>query len=224
MPRGLRAAVCSRRGPARRSSSDLGLVRADLGFFLLADGDGTGTPAEVAAAAAVRGAERILTDVDAPLRAPTLAARVVDAVAAANLDLWRVSTTQTAYPRMGAAFGALGIVGDRAAFVGVGDVALFRGRAGSLERILGAPWLIGGRLGDAPRLEIEAVELELRAGDVFLMATDGMHPALVRPDELSAAMAQRDPRLAAEYVVAVALDRGGVDDVTALVVRVDVDA
>jgi serine/threonine protein phosphatase PrpC len=59
---------------------------------------------------------------------------------------------------------------------------------------------------------------------VLLLASDGVHSALLRSTDLSAALAQREPRLAAEYVVAAALDRGGMDDATALVVRIDSDA
>lgn len=216
----LRAATCSRRGPGRAASSDLGIARPDLGFFLLADGDGEGTPADVAAAAAVRGAERALLSAEPA----TCEVRAEGAVIAANLELWRVSTSQTAYPRMGATFGALVVAGQHGAFVGVGNVALFRWRARSLERIVCGPGVAHARLGHAPSLALEPLELDLCVGDVLLLASDGVHSALLRSTDLSAALAQPEPRLAAEYVVAAALDRGGMDDATALVVRIDADA
>jgi protein phosphatase len=61
---------------------------------------------------------------------------------------------------------------------------------------------------------------ELRSGDRFLLCTDGLSSAV--PDELiqDALRASNDPEEAADHLVALAIDHGGPDNITVIVIDV----
>ena len=128
---------------------------------------------------------------------------------------------QSAYPTMAASAALLVADGRRGVFLGVVAPSCSATGAGSWHASDATPWLVGRRLGEAPNIELEPVVLDLQTGDTYLIASDGLSPAVLRPDELKAGMAQSEPVLVAEYLVAVALDRGGVDDATALALKLD---
>lgn len=73
-------------------------------------------------------------------------------------------------------------------------------------------------LGPFPRVELDTSYLEIRAGDVFLLCSDGLY------DEVSAeqihSLLGQPPEPAAQQLIQAALGHGGRDNVTAMVVAV----
>lgn len=89
-------------------------------------------------------------------------------------------------------------------------------------------WLSGDKsylaraLGIMPQLDIDYRELSLKAGDTFLLATDGVYEHI--SDEFALAMIEAHAdnlTLAAQKIVEGAIAQGSDDNVTAQIVRVD---
>jgi protein phosphatase len=65
----------------------------------------------------------------------------------------------------------------------------------------------------------------LKPGDVYLLASDGLTGMLEDPDLLEILRGGQDPADAVETLIAAANNRGGLDNITAILIRVDhVDA
>ncbi len=74
-------------------------------------------------------------------------------------------------------------------------------------------------LGDKLDLEVYTTSGQVEDGDVLLLCTDGLH-GLVSEDEIRQTVQQYGSAESAERLVALANERGGRDNITALVVRV----
>ena len=70
-------------------------------------------------------------------------------------------------------------------------------------------------------LVMDYADGELRAGDVFLICSDGVWEPLGQVDLIRLLQLYRDPKLAAEALVDAALRAGGQDNATAVVLRID---
>jgi PPM family protein phosphatase len=68
------------------------------------------------------------------------------------------------------------------------------------------------------RVEVDTLVIDLTAGDVLLLASDGLHGYLESPEELRAPLALEGDA-AVKALVALANDRGGKDNITTIVVR-----
>lgn len=145
---------------------------------------------------------------------------------------------------MGSTVAAIAFHGERAVVLHAGDSRVYRLREGKLEPLTRdhsfveelaahqamAPaqrealaeqygHVITRAIGIGKKLEPTVSRVELRAGDVFLLTTDGVHGVL-DADELADLLTHLSPREAARHVVARAIDAGSRDNATAIVVRV----
>jgi len=98
----------------------------------------------------------------------------------------------------------------RALHVGSSDATLDRPPANVITRALG---------GD-DQLELDAVGADVADGDVFLLCSDGLSNE-VSEAAIVQALLPGSCRLAAEALVDMALERGGRDNITAVVVRAE---
>jgi len=127
---------------------------------------------------------------------------------------------------------ALLIRGPRAALVWAGDSRIYRLREGRMEQLTRdhsvaeeegvtsdeESNVITRAVGGEARLSLDTCFERVRAGDRFLLCSDGL--TKVVPDaEVAAMMATPDVRAAADALIRAALDGGGPDNVTALVVE-----
>ena len=111
----------------------------------------------------------------------------------------------------------------------VGDARVYRLRDGILEQLTDdhRVWIsqetsyLGRALGVNPQLEIDYCAVTLERGDVFVLATDGVHEFL-QATSLAAAIEQ-DGRLdeVARVLTAQALERGSNDNLTIQLVKVE---
>jgi protein phosphatase len=77
--------------------------------------------------------------------------------------------------------------------------------------------LITKALGIRPEVEPDIVELNVQSGDVFIIATDGLH-GLVSPQEILGEVEKTSNRQSAvEYLIAMANERGGHDNITLVI-------
>ena len=230
------------------AASAVGRVRAinqdDFGagddLFVLADGMGGHRGGEVASAEAVAG---VLGSFDERTRAGL--ARAVDRAnqavfgrAAGDVDLFGMGTTLCALAL------ARSEGGDVLAVANVGDSRVYRYGDGRLTQVSDDHSLVADlvRAGDLTEeeaarhpqrniltralgiesaLSVDTWELSIQADDRYLLCSDGLFNE-IDDDRIAALLAGHDnPELTAATLVRAAVDAGGHDNVTALVVDVD---
>ncbi len=77
--------------------------------------------------------------------------------------------------------------------------------------------LITRALGTRPEIIPDVIEISLQANDIFVLATDGLH-GLVKPEEILHEVRQnREYQAAVEYLITLANERGGHDNITMIV-------
>lgn len=80
--------------------------------------------------------------------------------------------------------------------------------------------MITRALGAADSLELDEMDVQVCDGDVFLLCSDGLSN-MVAEDGIRGALASGDCARAADELVALALENGGRDNITVVVVRAD---
>ncbi len=208
-------------------------------LFAVADGMGGARAGEIAAGLAAAALEEA--------GAETRGAEGVAAlIAEANRRIWERSLADPETAGMGTTVTAalVDAATGTVAIGHVGDSRAYLLRGGSIEQLttdhsLVAELVQSGiltpeeaerhpqrsaitrALGTEPTVDVDAFTVEARAGDVFLLCSDGL--SIMVPDEDVAAVidaAERDPARAAEALVAAANARGGEDNVTVVLFEI----
>lgn len=78
-------------------------------------------------------------------------------------------------------------------------------------------------VGQKKQLQVALDALELLPGDTLLLCTDGLSEK-VRPEEMARLLQSLDPREASEALVELANERGGEDNITVLIGRIEEEA
>lgn len=233
------------RGRKRSSNEDAFSLRADLGFFALADGMGGHAAGEVASQMAVdRMTEEYLAAGSDALAPEELEATLIAATQRANAAIFERSERELDKAGMGTTLTTLALVpAERVCRLAhVGDSRAYRLRADTLVQLttdhtwvqqqvqLGRlspnlarhhPFanIVTRALGIKGEVDVDVVRGELQPGDVFLLCSDGLTGML--PDgeigEILAAAATPEDAVAA--LVDAANAAGGYDNITAIVVR-----
>lgn len=225
-------------GRVREVNEDAWLEQPQSGLWAVADGMGGHALGEFASRLAVRS----LADLPAPESLPQHLDAVEACLHDANRRL-RAEALRRDVPIIGTTIAALLAAGRRAACVWAGDSRIYLYRGGRLHqltrdhsqlqeaRMLAAAGaddtlerppanVITRALGAADQLELEGVSLDVQDDDFFLLCSDGLSNEV---DEASIAQALLPGhcRLAADGLIDLALARGGHDNITVMVVRVD---
>lgn len=213
---------------------------------LLAVSDGLGGHAagEVASALVLETLRRSLSR-----RIPTdpaqVDALVEDAVQQANRAVWEASVFHRGFERMGATLTAVFVHGGFAHIAEVGDsrAYLLRGRAiqlvthdqSYLQLLIDSgvsPWearrspLSGAVLqamGLRPSVAVALERLALRQDDCLVLCSDGLSGKVGDAELRAAVQWSRDPDRACDAMIDMALERGGDDNITAIVAGVSGD-
>ena len=218
-------------GLHRKTNEDTFVVAPPL--FAVCDGMGGAQAGEVASG----------------LAAETLAAAVADgrllraAAEQANAAVFQRANDDIEHAGMGTTLTAVVLADDSGLFVHIGDSRAYLLRGGALEQLSDDHSLVGemvrdGRLseeeaashphrsilsralGTEPLARIDEFEVDLRAGDVLLLCSDGLSGA-VPAEAISKALGRADPDDAAAKLIAEARKHGGPDNITAVVLRLD---
>ena len=225
LPDGLRVGVCSHTGLLRGANEDDYLLvtppHVAGAAFVAAVADGMG-----GAAGGAEASRTALRAFGAALLEGDGAARMREGFESAGA---RVSESALAVPAlrdMGTTLTALWLNDGEGAFGHIGDSRLYRLRADRLEVMTEDHSLKRGQSlltrcigGGQTECEPDCERFEVLAGDRFLLCTDGVWN-VVSEAALASMTAGRDPQRAAERLVRAALDEGGPDNATALVVDV----
>ncbi len=221
--------VCSHTGLVRGSNEDdylLGCLPAPAtGPLLCAIADGMGGAA--GGAEASRTALRALgmAVLDGASKAP-LEQRLRDGFAAASMRVFDAAAAVPALNDMGTTLTALCFQDGVARLGHVGDTRVYRLRDGTWEQLtkdhaVREPDNLLTRCigGGHPSCEVDHAEFSTRAGDRFVLVTDGVW-GVVPAVALGKLVERGEPQAVAEALVAQALTLGGPDNATAVVVDV----
>jgi len=209
-----------------------GHLLASKGIALaLADGISSSDVSQVAAQAAVRS---FLDDYYATSEAWSVRRAAQRVLGATNS--WLHAQTQRGEGRFEkdrgyvCTFTALILKGRQAHLLHVGDARAYRLHTQALEqltddhrvRLSSAESYLGRALGIGAHVEIDYRSWPVEAGDIYLLATDGAYEGLEAPDVHAALRLHRDDfDAAAATLTALARQRGGADDATVQLLRVD---
>jgi PPM family protein phosphatase len=238
------AAGCSDAGQVRLVNQDVfwtGPAGRHGHLVLVADGMGGHSFGEVASRAALETFVGTLMRARAP--APMALARAAQAAHLAVVELAQAHPEQQG---MGTTLTTL-LIDDQIGLIGhVGDSRAYRLRQGTLQQLtfdhswvaervrqgLLSPeearrhrWrnVITNALGASDPFKLELHALEVRTGDRFLLCSDGLS-TMVASSRIAALLGDLEPQAAADALVAEANARGSPDNVTAVVVAVEMVA
>ena len=237
----LRSGSATDVGRVRPINQDLPLERPNL--YAVADGMGGHVGGEVAARVAVETLDRAFE------REPTVDG-LRGAFSEANAAVWQESQTNAGLRGMGTTLTAVALVGgdqgqDTLALANVGDSRAYVYSEGRLVQVTADHSLAEERMRHGEITEAEAAvhpqrhiltralgvssdvqtdmwELQLRSGDRVLLCSDGLSNE-VGMDEMASILGDvRDPEEAAGRLVDAANEHGGADNITVIVVDVQV--
>jgi protein phosphatase len=231
-------------GRIRAGNEDSLYAEADQerGLFIVADGMGGHAAGEVASEMAVQIVARELGGVRDP-SADEAGARMTSALQLANRSIWERTIAEAEKHGMGTTASAL-LLGHGRYLIGhVGDSRIYRLRDGRLEQLtkdhsyvqeqVDAGFLtpeqarvhpysnvITRCIGANERVEPDLLQGELRPGDVFLIASDGLTGMLEDQHLLRYLAAATTPGRKVDGMIQEANRRGGLDNITAIVIHV----
>jgi serine/threonine protein phosphatase Stp1 len=224
-------------GCRRKLNEDAVLAGPDRRLWAVADGMGGHDAGEVASAMVVEALSRVPTD-ESGHASPAAALAALEEVNAGLVDMGRTSFDSRT---IGSTVVGLVATGDGFTCFWAGDSRAYRVRGGSIERLTRDHSLVqdlidGGMIsaaeaevhpnaniitravGAAEVLEVDTVTGEIRPGDLFLLASDGL-TRLLSDDELGAELADADLEATADRLIQLTLDRDAPDNVSLILVR-----
>ncbi len=227
--------VLSDRGLRRELNEDAYAYEPELDLFLVADGMGGHAAGEVASRTAAdtikAKLQELLADDDlTPFRdadgKPCVGARrLVIAVECANDAIFKNAAANPSQRGMGTTVAALHFADGFANLCHVGDSRIYRIRNGGIERLTEdhaiAANVLSRALGAQPMVEASWRVEPVRPGECFVLCTDGVHGQVKDAEMLEIVERNGDDfRGACAQLIALANERGGRDNSTALVVGV----
>jgi PPM family protein phosphatase len=173
--------------------------------------------------------------------------RLSTALHLANKNIFKSAEEHPDQHGMGATLTAAWIDGARLSIAHVGDSRAYLLRGGTLLQLTRDHSLVAEQvrrgmltvaeaeesdmqsvllraLGAQPEIEVDAEEHLLFPRDVLILCSDGLTRMVPEPEIAGVLQAETNPTRAAEELVALANERGGPDNITVLVVRLDKDS
>ncbi|HEX9619042.1 MAG TPA: protein phosphatase 2C domain-containing protein [Polyangiaceae bacterium] len=236
-------------GRKRHHNEDAFLCADDLGLWVVADGMGGHAAGEVASREAidtilgmVRRGKTQQTSASSEQELMGRARRLLEgAVQAATYMVFSIAQLDDGKAGMGTTISAMMSFGDQMALAQVGDSRIYRVRDGLAEQLTEDHTLINWQLkqgliteaearisrqrnvitravGNRDYVQVDTLISDARLGDVYLLCSDGLHGYLT-PGEIPELVAPGGDAAVAR-LIALANDRGGKDNVTAILVEI----
>ncbi len=230
-------------GVIRSGNEDNYLMVPDRGVFIVADGMGGHAAGEVASEMAVRIIARELGDISSRTDQEA-SERIRNSIIEANAAIFQRTLSEQDKRGMGTTATAMVVLGDNYLIGQVGDSRAYVLRKGDLLQLtkdhsyvqeqVDAGYLspeearthpysnvitrcVGANVDVTPDVYSGA----LQTGDVYLLASDGI-TGMIEDEDLSEMMTKlTEPQQLADALVDEANRRGGLDNVTVIVIRVD---
>ena len=230
----------SHAGRVRTLNEDRCFAAPEMGVYAIADGMGGHEAGDVASTAVVEA----LATIGTAVTANDLLARLEDRMLHAHAAIRAVGAARGQV--VGTTVAILIVFGEDFACLWAGDSRIYRIRAGAITQLTrdhteaqalvdsGAltaeearTWprrnVITRAVGAQPEPELELFNSVLEAGDTFVLCSDGL-TAHAADDEILRHAEGADPQAACAALVDLALERGGVDNVSVVCVRFDAAA
>jgi len=235
----LRAAASTDVGRRRQANEDRYAMAPDLGLYLVADGMGGHRAGQVASEMA---AECAIRAVEALQGATvSLAEKLRHAVACANREIHNAAMREPELRGMGTTLVAVLLSDERLALAHVGDSRAYLVRNGRIRLLTDDHSVVGELLRRQQISEADArehphrhvltralgvrkstvpdlAEMTPQPGDAVLMCSDGLTAHLRDEEMLEHVLAAGDPQTACDVLVEAANERGGIDNITVLIV------
>jgi protein phosphatase len=223
-------------GRQRRANEDSLLARSPL--FVVADGMGGAQAGEVASRIAVESFQPGLQDASRP------ELELAELATAANARIHELSHSNAEQAGMGTTLTAVYVGEQEVAIAHVGDSRAYCLREGQLLRLTDDHSLVDelmrqGRLtpeeavehpqrsvitralGPEGSVEVDTRSFRARAGDVYLLCSDGLTTMLTEEEILALLLANPSLRDAGEALIAAANEAGGRDNITVVLIRLE---
>jgi serine/threonine protein phosphatase PrpC len=169
--------------------------------------------------------------------------KLQNAVFQANLAIYQSAQEHPEQRGMGATLTAGWVTGSKLSVAHVGDSRAYLLRAGGLQQLTSDHSLVAEQvrrgiltpqqaeesdmqsvllraLGAHPEVEVDVDEIDVIPRDVLLFCSDGLTRMVTEPEIAGCLQAETDPGAAAQKLVDLANERGGLDNVTVVVARV----
>lgn len=234
-PTGFDAGATTHPGRVRSENEDCFMANTAAGLWAVADGMGGHEAGQLASATVIQA----LGDIAGAGSAAELLSECESRIVAANAAVVRLGAERGAL--VGSTLAVLLAHRSDYACIWSGDSRIYRIRAGATALITrdhtevqdlidrgvltvaeARNWprrnVITRAIGAASAPELEIEHGLLASGDVFVLCSDGL-TTHVTDSEIGAAALAGPPQQASEALVNLALDRGGTDNVTVIVVR-----
>jgi serine/threonine protein phosphatase PrpC len=173
--------------------------------------------------------------------------RLTSAVHLANKNIYDSAEAHPEQHGMGATLTAAWIDGAKLSIAHVGDSRAYLLRSGTLQQLTSDHSLVAEQvrrgiltaaeaeesemqsvllraLGALPEVDVDTDEHTLFARDILMLCCDGLTRMVTEPEIAGTLQAETDPTRAAEKLIALANDRGGVDNITVIVVRIGTES
>jgi serine/threonine protein phosphatase PrpC len=184
---------------------------------------------------------------EAPSNISSQTRRLRNAIAQANFQIFQSAQKNPEQRGMGATITALWLKDTLLSIAHVGDSRAYLLRSGNLQQLTNDHSLVAEQvrrglitpqqaeesemqsvllraLGAHPEVEIDVDEVEIIPRDVLLLCSDGLTRMVTEPEIAGALQAETVPSAAAERLIALANENGGIDNITVIVVRFEDDA
>lgn len=232
------SAAVSDVGNVRKLNEDAFLERPEIGLWVVADGLGGHEAGDMASGLIVESLRKISPSDDLNAMVNDVKERIGDI----NDRLRMLAHQDEVAVASGSTLAALLASGSQCACVWAGDSRVYRLRDGVLTQLTRdhselqalidqgeiqradavgyASHVITRAVGGVERLVLDLEFLEMRAGDRYLLCTDGLYGDLSKA-EIAAELSGDQPDFAAHNLVAQVLSREARDNVTVVVVQVN---
>lgn len=233
----------SDQGKVRSSNEDSYTANLKNRIFLVADGMGGHAAGEIASQIAAATVEEVMAVKVGSGQPHEETLR--SAAEEANARIYQAQRMKSELAGMGSTLTALSIRGGKYYVAHVGDSRAYLLRGGVLDQLTrdhSLVWqlyesgvlrkdelsshpqknLITRSIGPHPQIEIDLEEGDAREGDVYLLCSDGLTD-MVTDENIRKILSapDRTPQQLGEALVAAANSRGGADNITVVVVRID---
>jgi protein phosphatase len=225
-------------GLIRKNNEDCFFIDNDKGLFIVCDGMGGHNGGEVASSMSVQIVAREVQYENADEAIGSLKA----AIEKANYAIWQKGHTDPELFNMGTTITAAAVIGQQLVVCNVGDSSLFIIRTQEINKItrdhtLAASMLDDGLLkpedmrtnsynhiltraiGIEENVQIDIFTCDLQSGDRILLCSDGLTDVVDQNDILHTVNIPGIEQ-AAQNLVQLALDRGGHDNITTVLVGI----
>jgi protein phosphatase len=237
-------------GRVRETNEDCFAVAPHLGLFMVADGMGGAAAGEVASQVAIEQVLHAVDDgettwpSDAASGPESGPRRFLAGIQRANRNIHAMAQQDRRVRGMGTTFAGLLVLERCAVIAHVGDSRVYRLRGAELERLTNDHSLahqlvqmgflqpeevatfprrniITRAVGPHESVEVDTKIVDIRAGDVFLLCSDGLHGELDDGEIAAILLERRSPGATVGRLVDLANEKGGADNITVVLVALE---